>query len=46
MWDDGLKARFFSSRFDYVVDAEEVLVSQEPVETSSEEKQEGDNRSV
>jgi hypothetical protein len=46
MWDDELKACFFSSRFDYVVDAEEVLVSREPVETSSEKKQEGDKRTV
>jgi hypothetical protein len=46
MWDDGLKARFCSSCFDYVVDAEELLVSQEPVETSSEKKQAGEKRSV
>jgi len=46
MWKDGLKACFFSSCFDYVVDAEEVLVSQEPVQASSEEKQEGDKKSV
>jgi hypothetical protein len=46
MWDDGLKARFFFSCFDYPVDAEEVLVSQEPVETSSEKRPEGDKRSV
>ena len=46
MWDDGLKARFCSSCFDYVVDAEELLVGQEPVDTSSEKKQEGEKRSV
>jgi hypothetical protein len=28
MWDDGLKGRFCSECFDYVVDAEECLVCQ------------------
>ena len=46
MWDDGLKARFCSSCFDYVVDAEELLASQEPLDTSSEKKQAGEKRSV
>jgi hypothetical protein len=46
MWDDGLKARFSSSCFDYVVDAEELLVGQEPLDTSGEKKQEGEKRSV
>jgi hypothetical protein len=46
MWDDGLKARFCSCCFDYLVDAEEVLVSQELVNSTSEKKQEGEKRSV
>jgi hypothetical protein len=46
MWDDGLKGRFCSSCFDYVVDAEELLTSQKLVASSSEKKQEGKKRSV
>lgn len=46
MWDDGLKGRFCSSCFDYVVDAEELLTSLQLVDTSSERKQEGEKRSV
>jgi hypothetical protein len=46
MWDDGLKARFCSSCFDYAVDAEELLVGHEPIDASSEKKQEEEKRSV
>jgi hypothetical protein len=46
MWDDGLKGRFCSSCFDYVVDAEELLTSQQLVASSSEKKQEREKRSV